>query len=325
MERRAMYNSLRMQWLHDPAMIVEPWQVANYRDFALEDLFSAVNQYGFELDKAAFLQMAEEMDTPEDLTLYLAESHSLDEISQDYIYLVLFELWRRLVPEKRSISIFCDELDYQIHLYETDQLQNPEGLEDALAYMQYILNEAADEGEDPALLFAMVCNGCANDVESFLYEYISECMDFGNDSYASELMEGFSSYVKDTKWFDLLQVRHLLSTEVEEAQTRLPRIVKNSQGIADLEYQLELLALLVQEGGKGDFARVCNNVLPLLKVEEDFQDLLLITEDYFHCLDLEKNEAETKTLHKKRSHIPPSDPVDQNDPDIVKLREIVKK
>ena len=30
-ERRALYNSLRMHWLLDPNMAVEPWQVEDYR------------------------------------------------------------------------------------------------------------------------------------------------------------------------------------------------------------------------------------------------------------------------------------------------------
>src|SRR5438128_2674617 len=113
-ERRALYNSLRLNWLQDPAISVEPWQVEDYRSFSIEKIFEQLKQKNIHLNKASFVALAENADTPEDLTDDLLADSDLDAAAQDYIYLHIFELWRTLIPEKTCLSIFCDELDHQI-------------------------------------------------------------------------------------------------------------------------------------------------------------------------------------------------------------------
>ncbi len=53
---------------------------------------------------------------------------------------------RRLIPEKQSLTIFCDELDHQIDLYDSNMLENMDALEDCLDNLQGLLNKNTDEG-----------------------------------------------------------------------------------------------------------------------------------------------------------------------------------
>ena len=96
MESRALYNSLRMNWLLDPAGMatLETWQVEDYRSVSLEELFKRLKERKIDLDKPLFFKLAEECETPEDLANLLVESD--DRRIYDPIYLLLFEIWRKL-------------------------------------------------------------------------------------------------------------------------------------------------------------------------------------------------------------------------------------
>ncbi len=59
----------------------------------------------------------------------------------------------------------------------------------------------------------MVSDGCANGLETFLYDFVSDQLDEGMVSYAAELVDGFYQYVSDTKWFDFLRARIAVETD----------------------------------------------------------------------------------------------------------------
>ena len=42
---------------------------------------------------------------------------------------MIFELWRRLVPEKQTVSLIADEVDYQISAYDLGELERMELLD----------------------------------------------------------------------------------------------------------------------------------------------------------------------------------------------------
>jgi hypothetical protein len=64
-ERRALYNSLRMNWVMDPTLEVEPWQVEDYRSLPIDTIFERIEEKNIPLDKETFLALAENVDTPE--------------------------------------------------------------------------------------------------------------------------------------------------------------------------------------------------------------------------------------------------------------------
>lgn len=307
-ERRALYNLLRMNWLNEPTLSVESWQVEDYRALPVTTLFNRLKQFNLHLDRISFVAYADECDSPEDLTDHLIADRHFTTAQEDQIYLLIFELWRRFMSEKPSLSIVCNELDYQIHLYDQQQLENPLALQDALTHFVHILDENADQGIPAQHVLKLISTHCANDIETFLYDFISEQIDEGNETYALELLDDFDTYLGNNKWFKLLRIRLCEPNHSKTVQKLAEEIIEEHLKDGDLEYQLELLSILVEKGNYAIFRLIVKETLPLLKREEDFQDLLSIAIDYFHRVDQEQQEITLKTILEKRSLIP----IDQN-------------
>lgn len=318
-ERRALYNLLRMNWQRDPTMPVESWQVADYRSLSVQTLFDNLRDLEICLDRVSFLALAESVDTPEDLTDDLLADADIEVAKQDQIYLLVFELWRRLVPEKQNLSIFCDELDHQIDLHDRELADGADSIQDVLANFEVILDENTDEVGDPRKVFTSITQGCAHDVEAFLFDFIADQIDNKNESYAAELLEDFSPYVLDRKWFDLLQARLVAFSDMPKSDKLMKQIALEASTHPDLEFNLEVLASLAQGGKPDTFRFFVKQSLPLLKEEEEFQDLLAICADNFHFLDLDESENAVQKIIKLRSQIPLEHPIDQKDPHIAQL------
>lgn len=321
-DRRALYNSLRMNWLNDSNISVEPWQVEDYRNLTSETIFDRLKLQDIYLDKVSLMALAEQHETPEDLTDYLLSDLDADVMTQDQVYLLVFELWRRFLPEKPCLSVFCDELDHQIYLYDSGKIEHIESLQDSLANLAIVLDENTDQGNEPALIFETICSGCANDLESFLYDFIAEQLEENNQSYASELLDDFEEYVKDPKWFNFLRAR-LLSADDSAGSNALIRKLIQEDTTPDLEFFLEVLAFMVQMGQEEDFLRLVKRTVPLLECEEDFQDLLTICADFYHRLDHDEVESAIQNILKKRSQNPSETIMDFRDPDIDTLFKVM--
>lgn len=319
MERRALYNSLRMNALLDPQSSYEQWQIEDYRALSLEDLFLRLEKLGLKMDKTIFSNLAERYETPEDLSDSIAKE--LDPEEDDKVYLIIFELWRRLVPEKQSLSIFCDELDYRIQKYDAGLPEANEGVEDSLANLEMILDENSDNGANPQELFHSVLAGCANDVENFLYDFIQEHIEHQNFTYASELIEGFLPYVSDTKWLEFFKAQALFESDREAAIKIMEQLMKGKNKNADLELNLEMLAFLSKSGEEKLFKSLAKQTIPLLEVEEDFQDFASITADFCHYSDKDEKEKEVLELIEKRVKIPPNTPFQEED---LQAKELLK-
>lgn len=321
--RRALYNSLRMNWILDPSLEVEPWQVEDYRAMPLDSLFERLEDMEIYLDKSSFVAFAEDVDSPEELTEALLHEANLDAKVQDQIYLLLFELWRRLLPERSCLTILCDEIDHQIHLYDQSEASSGEEIADVLANLQVILDDNTDEGGEPHEVFATINSGCANDLESFLYDYIADRIDEGNYTYATELLEGFSGYIQDTHWFEFLRARLLSVNDPEEADALIKQLLKNKQGECDLTFNLEVLAFLVSVGDRETFERLVKKTAKCVQLEEDFQSLISIAADFYHRLDREHIEKSLQTLLKERNKRDPGQHFDNNDPDLSSFFKIL--
>ncbi|MBA3816646.1 MAG: hypothetical protein H0X29_09060 [Parachlamydiaceae bacterium] len=312
-----------MNWVMDPTIDVEPWQVEDYRSLPIDEIFERLDDKSIHLDKMTFIAFADNVDSPEDLADGLLEDSKEDVASHDQVYLMIFELWRRLLPEKPSLSIFCDELDQQIHLCDSGQVKNIEPIQDALANLQVILDENYDEGADPIEAFNCIDDGCANNVESFLYDYIAEQIDNGNNSYAIELLDGFSGYMREAKWFDFLRARVLSSTDPIEANKMMQRLITKAVKDPNFEYNLELLSFLVSVGEKETFDRLVKISLPLIQLEEDFQDLVAISADFFHRLDRESVENTLQNILNMREKIPLYKNFDPKDPQLASFVKVI--
>jgi hypothetical protein len=329
LERKALYNSLRMNWMIDPALKVEPWQVEDYRALPMEALFKRLEKFQIVLGKISFTAYAENCNTPEEFTDSLIGEEPLEAAEQDQIYLLVFELWRRLIPEKVSLSILCDEIDHLIYLYDLDKLENPEILQDALALFVTILDENTDSGENPQEVFSVICKGCANDLEEFLYDYIETQIEEKNYPYASELLDGFTRYFLDPKWFDCLRVRLLALSGKEkegkeEASLAMRKLMKKALEEQDFDFNLELLELMVKAGERGSFIQLVKQSLPLIELEEDFQDLLRVCSDYMLYLDRDAEQKQIESIIAARASLDNEKAVNLQDPHLQQLLAIIE-
>jgi hypothetical protein len=322
LERRSLYNSLRINWLHDPSISVEPWQVEDYRIIPLQALFERLALHEIELNRPIFIALAEDVEAPEDLLESMVRDLEVDERSKDQIYLLVFELWRRLLPEKPTLTIFCDELDYQIHEYDFGNSNNYEALQNTLENLQAILEENIDLGIDPKEAFELISSKCANNIEGFLYDFIAELIDENNTVYAKELLEAFEGYLEDSKWFDFLKVQLTSSSDPEAANEMLLKILQQFDP-PELELYLEILAYLGPEGDAAMFLNFYKHTLPLIKCEDDFKELLQI------CADFYRNSRHGDAIDKiegillKRSKINSRQAIHPADPDIVELCDVM--
>ena len=92
-KKKALYNTLRLNWLANPELKVHPWQVEDLRSVDSEELLQRIALLGVKMDPAQFMALAEEYETPEDLSEELFSEHEPEEADEGF--LAVFELWRR--------------------------------------------------------------------------------------------------------------------------------------------------------------------------------------------------------------------------------------
>ncbi len=305
---KALYNSLRLNWLLDNSGSFDTWQVEDYRKLTLEEITARLQQFDIQLSKESFLSLTENYDTPEEFSEDLFADFNATQSEEDQIFLLIFELWRRLLPYKPSISIFCDELDYHIHLFDQNE-QEDLVLQDLIANLKEILDENVDDGTDPVEAFLTLAECCANDLPSFLYDYISLEIDSDNFSYANDLIDNFYDYQPDKKWFDFLKVKISAPLDTELANQQLSEIIEETHQDEELDFNLEVLEFLSQFGSSSLFRTALAHTLPLVETEEDFQVTLTLIIRYFHFIDSSAEEQRIDKILKSRHQIPLSKPI----------------
>lgn len=321
MERRALYHSLRVNWQLDPTLDVKPWQVEDYRKVPSEELFYRLEKLGISIDYAHFISIAESQETPEDLAETLLPDDVDEQEIADQIYLIVFELWRRFLSERQTLSLLCDEWDHQIDLYEAGKPESLEGLGDMLGRFITLLEETEDQNDNPQMLYDSVVQNCAHDIEGFLYDFALAQIEQQNISYARDVVEAFLPLAKEKIWFQLLNAEILANSEPESSHKVIHQLLKESSTRRDLEFNLEFLAYLAQKGEERAFFSLVKQIVPLLKNEEEFWDLLVSCEDFFHFKDAEAQEAWVKSLCQKRFK---NDPEKILQPQDVDLKELLK-
>lgn len=300
LQTKAIYNLLRLNQEENRSAEVGSWALEDLRALALEELFLRLQTQGLQIDKSAFLMFADECDTPEQLADLLIPEE-VEEEQRDPIYLLIFELWRRLLPEKQSLSIFCDELDHRIALYDQEALESDEMIQDGLANLLEVLDENADAGSAPHEVFTAISDYCAHDIESFIYDYISDLLDSGNSLYASELVEGFSPYVTEPLWFDFLRVRLLSFTDAADANIAMERLLDHEH---EFPLLLEMIRFLSVNGERSLFNLAACQALELVSEEEEWLDLANLIADYYRRLDDDEREQAVQKAIQKRSKGP---------------------
>lgn len=319
---KALFNLLRISWLEDRNSEVKKWQVEDLRELDIAELFSRLKKLGLILDEESFYLYAENCTSPEELVNYIwIETEDLE--GHDQTYLLLFELWRRLLPDKLCLSIFCDELDQLIDVYDKGELENEASLQNALAILEDILDDSYDEGNEAKKVFSEVASYCAHDLERFIFDYIYDQIDEKDETYASELIDAFYDYVSDHRRFDLLRAQFLALFDLEESNLIYGRILEELREKPNLELVLLVAESLIHHGDVRLFMQSIKQALPLLKKEEEFQNLLTMVAEYYRCLDRDEEEKIIKGLLDARSSHSLSAPVDSSDKAILRIFHLI--
>ncbi len=320
---KALFNLLRMSWIEDCNSDVKQWQVEDLRDLSIEELFSRLKKLGLILNEESFYLYAENCDSPEELAdCVWFEEDDLE--GHDKAYLLLFEMWRRLLPGKLCLSVFCDELDQLIELYDQGGLDKEEPLQNALSILEDILDDAYDEEDgDPPLIFDEIAGYCAHDLESFIFDYISDQIAEKNETYASELVDAFYDYSSDRRRFDLLRARLFALSDLEESNIIYGRILEELADDPDLEIVLLVAESLIHHGDVRLFMQSVSQAIPLIKREDELQNLLAMVAEYFRCLDREAEESTVQGLLEERSSRPLEKSIDPSDKALACISQMI--
>jgi len=319
---KALYNLLKINALDNPNLVPKAWQIEDLRLVPIHQIFERLKRLNLALDEQSFPLFAEEADSPEDLLDFVWDSEDME--GHDRAYLLLFELWRRLLPNNQTLSIFCDELDHLIDRYDRGMLEDDAALEDALSILEDVLDNASDEQDSsPEEVFAEIARYCAHDLESFLYDYITAQIENEDQLYASELIDSFYDYISEKKWFDFLRARLFFSTTTEESNRLIERLLEELEEEPDVDLLLQIIDSLVHFGDIRLFHLAVKQAIPLLKTEKQFRELLAMSADYYRCLDKEKEEKDIHTLLEKRSKLDESRPFDPSDKNLALFYDLL--
>lgn len=310
---KALFNLLRINWLEDRESKVKQWQIEDLRELDIKELFSRLKKLGLILNEENFYLYAENCASPEELVdCVWMEAENLE--GYDQAYLLLFELWRRLLSDKVCLSVFCDELDQLIDLYDKSEQEDWEPLQSALMILEDLLDDTYDEEDNDAKkIFSEVASYCAHDLEQFIFDYISDRITARDETFASELIEAFYDYVSDRKRFDLLRAKLLAIFDLEESNLIYGRILEELREEPNLGLDLLVAESLIHHGDVRLFMQAVKQALPLLKKEEEFQNLLAMVAEYYRCLDRDEEEKMVKGLLDARSFYPLNSPIDTSD------------
>ncbi|NGX27057.1 MAG: hypothetical protein K940chlam6_00984, partial [Chlamydiae bacterium] len=319
---RALYNLIRMNWQEDSSLPVAQWQVEDLRSLEVEELFAQLKTLGFVLDEERFLAYGEAVSSPEELTETLWTREDMTDFDQ--VYLLLFELWRRLLPVKQSLSIFCDQLDYLIDLYDQDLLEDEKPIQDAISDLERILDEHVDQGGDPQQIFQEISLYCSHDLESFIYDFTSDQIDQGHSLYASEILDAFEPYIHEVKWFDFLHVRLIANTDIDEANSALASILEEQKEDPDFEFLLDIARFLIHHGAIPYFIKTVSYARPFLQTEQDFQELLAIASQFYRLLDREEKAEKVYEMLRSRQKIPLEKEIASSDKTVKEFFQLVK-
>lgn len=321
---RAYFNQLCFETVSKGQDLRFPWAYHDYRSLEEKDLYLWLSELGLYLDRKTFLDLAVRSPSPEHLTAHLCPPERQDPTHQK-IYLILFELWRRFLPEKETLSIFADSLDRLIDRFECQDLTETEEelLIEKLKTLEDLLDDYGAHGLSDQEAFLFVTSYFAYDLEYFIYSFILDQISIGNEVLASELIDGFEHYVQDRLFFDFLKIRLFYATEPEAALTKIDLFLEELAGMPEPILWLDLLSFLSAHGDHNKFRAVYLQLLDHLQSEMDLKELLLIIADYYDFIDQDERYQEVLALYETRSDRPGYEPLELSYQEKLILEELV--
>jgi hypothetical protein len=329
-EKKAYYNLL---WMTQGALATqEPqsWEIEDQRQISLADLFARLKAFGLDWDEAGFLKASQDFESPEKMTvgvipLLNTESNKTDDKVFDQLYLLIFELWRRLLPEKVTLSIFCDELDHLIVAYDLGLIEDLLPIDQAISTLCRLLEAEAEVLNEPLEAFEHISRFLANDLEGFLFDWLNELVGQEYFEQASQKLGLLLPFVSDPKWFLLLKARLDLHTNREQATQDIRALLDETDAEPDLDFVFEMLSLAGELEDKGLFLQATRQALHLIRYEADFRELIALAIDLFETLQNPSIIVELESLEEERREIDLADPLSEQDPALLKFYQTVER
>lgn len=317
LQTKAIYNLIRLSIRQDPTIQVEAWAVEDLRSLQEEKLWERLEELEVRVNHEAFSRYAEECETPEELADLLVGEEAEAEY-YDQVYLVLFELWRRLLPDRSSLSIFCDELDYQIEQLEVGvEMVSPTAIPQLLWGLRDVLQEHVQTGTDPSEGFEEVAQYSAHHLEGFLYDFVDQLIELGEREEATRLIAAFIPYLPEPAWFDLLEARLIYSEDPKEGRKHYSKLLKEEIPLDPL-FELSYGLLSLEE--KNLFSEAMKKLLVGLETEDDLEEAIELAVDYFRHQGDELNAQAVQKIRSQRKQRAPE--LAPADPDLASLQKL---
>jgi len=277
-ETKALYNSMRM--LREDEAIETTWKTRDWRVVDMNHLFDELRALGISVNKALFYQWATHCDTPEDLLEYLfldeeIEEEQLQQEIKDRLYLTLFELWRRLVPEKRSLSTIADDIDHAIFAFDRESSMSFESVESLLEEWVRVIESMYDEGQSLSDVFRAIEPYFAHNVQEFIVDFILDALAHGHVDLVEPLFEKVRNYLTiEPLWTRIIDLKlHLRDDDIDELHKRLGELVAHilttPQTGTAIFFSLCDIALDLDK--EELFLRLLDRLLPHVQEREDIE------------------------------------------------------
>lgn len=302
---RAFYNLLRFNSIEDPASRhYEKWQIEDYRSLSDSQIFSRLHSSSIDLDIDSFQHLASNFDSPEALSEYLIPDELEAEYS-DRVYLCLFELWRRFKKDCRSLSIFADELDQWMQVYDGQKEDIDDIVYSYLFELENFLDEEADQGNDPKNVFSIISSYFAHDIENFIYDFVYDLLEKESLTSASEIIDAFLPYVKRTVWFEFLKLKMFSKQDLEQFPSLTHRFSEKVLELKDVELLLEVLDLLIETSMADQFLVLFTESLKFVTTYGMLQEFLIILKEFYESIEDHQKSVQVeliiRNLTKKES------------------------
>lgn len=291
---RAYYNLLWLENLRGKRLSNPHWEVMDYRALSLQELFDELKKNDIYLDEESFCDLCQDLDAPEDIPGAL----SLEEEQARKGYLCGFELWRRLLPERESISLFCDELDRTIASYEKDKDNSK--LFELLENMVEILDRNSSQVENPQIIFKRLCLYVAHDLENVIYTFVNSRLSENQDDPALDLCDHFLPYVKEKRALLFLKLKSMSDVFSQERDKLMEYLISSLQDQPNFSLSLALLFYFIEQNQQEFFKEHFSLLVAHIEDEPSLVSLLDVLIAYHQHFGYKKRQEEAKGFLDKK-------------------------
>jgi hypothetical protein len=294
---RSKFNLIKYKKRENPNLKVKDWEVLDYKSLSLEVLFSNLKALGFDFTPESVIELK---DSGEELDTISLKKFSTLHISVENLeraYLNFFEIWRRLLPDHKSISVFANDFDEFIDAYEKGEVTGNEALFNELFD---ILDESVDEGMEAKSVFEELSNYFGHDLESFLICYIFDLIEHDNETLALRYLDNIYPYIRGNLWLDFFRIKLLKGALPEDVTAITFRFLDKLKLNFDPELAFEVLYYLIETGHKEIFKKTYKEFLKEIKTQDEFREMLEILHAFFSLNEQNKEENLVKELIENR-------------------------